>query len=153
MKELKMVIFSYKVDNKTFQMTDGNENYEIRWEGSINEGKASILKASDKNLMNEDMQRMKELFNFKSQDTLGNLKGSERLNENKQFDAIWNKTKNINEESYSDYLRTNYDANDFSDSYSDYYISDETLGFEGGKLHNKLIDATNKAVSCFLPFK
>jgi len=78
-------------------MTDGNESYEIRWEGSINEGKAYILKASDKTLMNEDMQRMKELFNFKSQDTLGNLKGSERLNENKQFDTIWNKTKNINE--------------------------------------------------------
>ena len=64
---------------------------------SINEGKPVVLKASDKNLMNEDMQRMKELFNFKSQDTLGNLKGSERLNENKQFDTIWNKTKNINE--------------------------------------------------------
>lgn len=94
---LNLIPESYKVDNKTFQMTDGNENYEIRWEGSINEGKASILKASDKNLMNEDMQRMKELFNFKSQDTLGNLKGSERLNENKQFDAIWDKTKNINE--------------------------------------------------------
>ena len=57
--------------------------------------KSALL--SDKNLMNEDMQRMKELFNFKSQDTLGNLKGSERLNENKQFDTIWNKTKNINE--------------------------------------------------------
>jgi hypothetical protein len=94
---LNLIPESYKVDNKTFQMTDGNESYEIRWEGSINEGKASILKASDKTLMNEDMQRMKELFNFKSQDTLGNLKGTERLNENKQFDTIWNKTKNINE--------------------------------------------------------
>jgi len=155
---LNLIPESYKVDNKTFQMTDGNENYEIRWEGkineaktittkkllkiakkaadvvpdakydledlavsygdkipydrvksvltnydmedlleSINEGKPVVLKASDKNLMNEDMQRMKELFNFKSQDTLGNLKGSERLNENKQFDTIWNKTKNINE--------------------------------------------------------
>lgn len=94
---LNLIPESYRVDNKTFQMTDGNENYELRWEGSLNEGKAVILKSSEENLVNENMDRMKELFNFKSQDTLGNLKGSERLNENKQFDAIWDKTKNINE--------------------------------------------------------
>ncbi len=94
---LRLIPESYKVDNKTFQMTDGNEKYEIRWEGNINEGRAIILKASDKVLMNEDMQKMKHLMQYNSKDTLGNLRGKERINENKVFNDIWNKTKSIDE--------------------------------------------------------
>lgn len=94
---LNLIPESYRVDNKTFQMTDGNENYEVRWEGSLNEGKAVVLKSSEENLINEDMKRMKELFNFDSRNTLGTLKGKDRLNEDNQFSTIWNKTKNINE--------------------------------------------------------
>jgi len=99
---LKMIPESYKVDNKTFQMTDGNEKYEIRWEGSLNEGKAIVLKASDKELMNEDMNKMKHLMGYKSQETLGNLKGAERIDENKSFDNIWNKSKDLLNESDED---------------------------------------------------
>ena len=94
---LNLIPESYRVDNKTFQMTDGNENYEVRWEGSLNEGKAVVLKSSEENLINEDMKRMKELFNFDSRNTLGTLKGKDRLNEDNQFSTIWDKTKNINE--------------------------------------------------------
>lgn len=97
---LRLIPESYKVDNKTFQMTDGNEKYEIRWEGNINEGSAIILKASDKVLMNEDMQKMKHLMQYNSKDTLGNLRGKERINENKVFNDIWNKTKSINETAF-----------------------------------------------------
>jgi|15BtaG_2_1085339.scaffolds.fasta_scaffold14938_2 hypothetical protein len=96
---LKLIPESYKVDNKTFQMTDGNEKYEIRWEGNITEGSAIILKASDKVLMNEDMQKMKHLMQYNSKDTLGNLRGKERINENKVFNDVWNKTKSIKESS------------------------------------------------------
>jgi hypothetical protein len=96
---LRLIPESYKVDNKTFQMTDGNEKYEIRWEGNINEGRAIILKASDKVLMNEDMQKMKHLMQYNSKDTLGNLRGKERINENKVFNDVWNKTKSIKESS------------------------------------------------------
>jgi hypothetical protein len=92
---LKLIPESYRVDNKTFQMTDGNENYEIRWEGDINEGRAIVIKASDKELMNEDMNKMKHLMGYKSQDTLGNLKGAERINENNSFNDIWGKTKTL----------------------------------------------------------
>jgi hypothetical protein len=97
---LKLIPESYKVDNKTFQMTDGNEKYEIRWEGNINEGRAIILKASDKVLMNEDMQKMKHLMQYNSKDTLGNLRGKERINENKVFNDVWNKTKSIDETAF-----------------------------------------------------
>jgi hypothetical protein len=92
---LKLIPESYRVDNKTFQMTDGNENYEIRWEGDINEGRAIVIKASDKELMNEDMNKMKHLMGYKSQETLGNLKGAERINENNSFNDIWGKTKTL----------------------------------------------------------
>ena len=90
---LKLIPESYKIDKKTFEMTDGNENYRIRWEGSIQEGAAVILTASDKTMVNEDVQRMKALFNYKSQDTLGTVKGKDRISENTEFSKIWAKTK------------------------------------------------------------
>ena len=96
---LKVIPESYKVDGKEFQMTDGNEKYEIRWEGSLTEGRAIILKASDKKLMNEDMQKMKHLMGYKSEDTLGTVKGSARLDEDAKFGDIWNKTKSLLSES------------------------------------------------------
>ena len=84
---------SYKVDGKEFHMTDGNEKYEIRWEGSLTEGRAIVLKASDKNLMNEDMENMKRLMGYKSQETLGTVKGADRIDENKKFGDIWGQDK------------------------------------------------------------
>jgi len=92
---LNLIPESYKVDNKVFEMTDGNESYKVRWEGSLNEGKAIVLVASDKTLVNEDLQKMKHLMGYKSEETLGNLKGSERLNEDKSFNDVWKKTKAI----------------------------------------------------------
>ena len=41
------------------------------------------------------MQKMKHLMGFKSQEKLGNLKGSERINEDESFNNIWNKTKDL----------------------------------------------------------
>jgi hypothetical protein len=105
---LNLIPESYKIDNKVFEMTDGNENYRIRWEGSTQNGKAVILMASDKQLVNEDINRMKQLFNYKSQDTLGNLKGKERLNENKVFGTIWEKTKSLLNEEEEDVKTTEY---------------------------------------------
>ena len=90
---LKLIPEAYRVDNKIFEMTDGNESYKIRWEGSLNEGKAVVLTAADQKLVNEDIKRMKALFGYKSQDTLGLVKGNARIDENKVFGDIWNKTK------------------------------------------------------------
>lgn len=102
-KALQLIPENYKVNDKTFQMTDGNENYEIRWEGSLNEGRAVVLKAEDKNMISENMNHMKHLMGYKSQETLGTLKGSERLTENASFKDVWNKTKvlleNVNKSS------------------------------------------------------
>lgn len=88
---LKLIPESYKVDGNEFQITDGAETYNIRWD--INE--ATVLRAENKNLINEDMNKIKHLMGFKSQETLGNLKGEERINENSSFTDVWNKTKSL----------------------------------------------------------
>jgi len=92
---LKLIPESYKIDNKTFKMTDGNENYTIRWEGTLSEGKAIILKASDNQIVNEDLQRIKHFMHYKSKDTLGLVKGGARLLENKVFDTSYKTIKNL----------------------------------------------------------
>lgn len=90
---LKLIPESYKVDNKVFEMTDGVESYRMRWEGTLNEGRAVVLMASDKTLVNEDMQKMKHLMGYKSQDTLGTVKGKARIDENAIFADIWKKSQ------------------------------------------------------------
>lgn len=98
---LKLIPESYKVDGKEFQITDGVETYDVRWD--INE--ATVLRAENKNLISEDMKKMKHLMGFKSQDTLGNLKGEQRINENKSFGDVWNKTKLLINESEEEGLK------------------------------------------------
>jgi hypothetical protein len=90
---LKMIPESYRTDNKEFEMTDGNETYRMRWEGTLSEGRAVVLTAANKSMINEDMQKMKHLMGYKSQDTLGLVKGNARLNENAIFGDIYKKTK------------------------------------------------------------
>jgi hypothetical protein len=90
---LKLIPESYKVDGHEFEITDGVETYRVRWESEMNEG--VVLRGENANLINEDMKKIKHLMGFKSQDTLGNLKGEERLNENSSFKTIWDKTKSL----------------------------------------------------------
>ena len=68
--------------------------------------------AADKTLVNEDMQKMKHLMGYKSEETLGNLKGSERINEDKSFGDIWKKTKTILSEGVNEYTQAQIDAFD-----------------------------------------
>ena len=90
---VKLIPEHFKVDNKVFEMTDGKESYKVRWEGNLNEGKAVLLQATDKSLVKEDIDKMKHLMNYKSEDTLGSLKGKARINEDTSFRAMLNKTK------------------------------------------------------------
>ena len=90
---LKMIPEGYRVDNKEFEMTDGNETYKIRWEGNLTEGRAVVLMASDKKMVSEDMAHMKHLMGYKSTETLGLLKGKARINENAVFGDIYSKSK------------------------------------------------------------
>lgn len=88
---LKLIPENYRVDNKKFIMTDGNETYKIRWEGNVNEGEAIVLDSENKKVISEDMSKIKKLMNFKSNN--GSIKVKDKLNENKEFNKIYNKVK------------------------------------------------------------
>jgi hypothetical protein len=103
---LQKIPAKYKVDNKVFEMTDGNENYRIKWEGSLTEGEAVVLIASDKKMMNEDIQHMKHLMGFKAENTLGTPSAKDRLAENTTFRDIMNMTNTILTEGADDGDRT-----------------------------------------------
>jgi hypothetical protein len=74
-----------KEDNNIFVLTDGNKTYKVKWEGSLTEGKAVALSAKDEVRINEEMNHMKHLWGYKSENTLGTPKGVDRINENKKF--------------------------------------------------------------------
>jgi len=113
---LSLIPEAYKVNDKTFFITDGNESYKVRWEGSLNEGKAVILMASDAALINEDIQKMKHLMGYKSEESLGTLKGTERLSEDKKFNDIWNKTKTMLTENMDEWSEKQLNAFDRGDN-------------------------------------
>jgi hypothetical protein len=80
-------------------MTDGVLTAKVRWEGNLTEGKAVVLLATDKTLVSEDMTRMKALMGYKSQETLGLVKGKARVDENTAFADVWAKTRKLMTES------------------------------------------------------
>jgi len=84
-------------DKNTFEMTDGNKTYQMRWEGTLEEGKAVALQAEDKSLMNEDMQKMKHLWGYKSENTLGKVTAEKRVDENQTFKTLMGKVTNDSE--------------------------------------------------------
>lgn len=88
---LTLIPENYKKDMLIFEMTDGIETYKIRWEGKS----PVILEAKNQNLINEEMSKIKKLMGYTSRETLGNLKGTERLNEDVNFKTIMGKTKGI----------------------------------------------------------
>ncbi len=92
---IKLIPEAYKVDRKEFEMTDNNETYKIRWEGSLTEGKAEVLQEANQHFINEDMAKIKHLMGYNSKSTLGTLKGSDRISENVKFDDIWSKAKGL----------------------------------------------------------
>ena len=61
MKEL--IPENYKVDDHVFLMSDGNQTYKVRWDKSLNEG--TVLNYKNQNFINENVEKMKKLFNYK----------------------------------------------------------------------------------------
>lgn len=92
---LKLIPESYKVDGHEFEITDGVDTYRVRWD--VNE--ATILSSENKHFVNEDMQKIKHLMGYNSRKTFGNLEGAERINENKSFSGLLDKTKKLMTES------------------------------------------------------
>jgi hypothetical protein len=84
---LNLVPEGYKFDGNVFLMTDGNQTYKVRWDESINEG--TVLGYRNKSMINEDMVKMKKLFNYKHSDSMSktNDYGTEAKTFSKLFES------------------------------------------------------------------
>tara|TARA_R110000796_G_scaffold18980_2_gene57147 strand:- start:10953 stop:11279 length:327 start_codon:yes stop_codon:yes gene_type:complete len=71
-----------KENMNIFEMTDGNKTFKVRWEGTLEEGNAVALEGKNTTLINEDFDKIKHLMGYKSEDTLGTIKGEDFVNEN-----------------------------------------------------------------------
>lgn len=79
-----------KIDETEFAVTDGNNYYKLIWEGS-EDGEAIIINEMNTKKVNEDIKKMKDLYNFKSSD-----KTSKNLKEGKEdvFLKLMNRVRN-----------------------------------------------------------
>lgn len=90
----KLIPEHYKYEGHVFLMTDGNQTYKVRWDDSINEG--TIISYKNKNMINEDMNKMKKLFNYSYEDSMGKTNNySEETNKFKTLFESTKKGKNI----------------------------------------------------------
>ena len=87
MKEL--IPENYKVDDHVFLMSDGNQTYKVRWDKSLNEG--TVLNYKNQNFINENVEKMKKLFNYKYSDSMG--KTNNYGEETKSFKTIMENVK------------------------------------------------------------
>lgn len=63
-----------KIDESVFAITDGENTYRLIWEGDDKSGEAIITKFKNTELVKEDIQEMKRLWNFKSNDSISTKK-------------------------------------------------------------------------------
>lgn len=87
MKEL--IPENYKQDKHVFLMSDGNQTFKVRWDKSLNEG--TILNYKNQNFINENVEKMKKLFNYKYSDSMG--KTNNYGEETKSFKTIMENVK------------------------------------------------------------
>jgi len=88
---IKLIPETYKVENKVFEMCDGNETFKIRWE----KNKPVVLESRNQIKITEDMDKIKKLFNYNSRDSFGTLKAGERIIESETFYSLLDKSKNM----------------------------------------------------------
>ena len=90
----KLIPEHYKYDGHVFLMDDGNQTYKVRWDDSINEG--TVMSYKNKTMINEDMNKMKKLFSYSYEDSMGKTNNySEETNKFKTLFESTKKGKNI----------------------------------------------------------
>jgi len=82
-----------KEDGNIFIMSDGNIKAKIKWEGTLTEGEAIVLKHYSEDKVNIEEAKIFHLMGYKSKNTLGNLNNQERLTENKVIFDLLDKSK------------------------------------------------------------
>ena len=81
-----------KIDETTFEITDGDNTYRCIWEGDEKSGEAVIKNFKNTELVNEDIQKMKYLWGFKTSDAISTKKTITESGED-AFKRMYNKLK------------------------------------------------------------
>lgn len=63
-----------KIDETAFAITDGDNTYRLIWEGDDKTGEAVITNFKNKELVKEDIEKMKYLWGFKPSDSISTKK-------------------------------------------------------------------------------
>ena len=89
---LSKVPDEFKVDGKRFIMKDTADNeYLVEW----TDKKPNVTKRLNKTLVNEEMNRIKSLYGYKSKDYFTTTNPTTRVNENKEFSDMLDKARKL----------------------------------------------------------
>ena len=89
---LSKVPDEFKVEGKRFIMKDTADNeYLVEWADK----KPNVTKKLNKTLVNEEMNRIKSLYGYKSKDYFTTTNPTTRVNENKEFSDMINKARKL----------------------------------------------------------
>lgn len=87
---LSKVPDEFKVEGKKFIMKDSSDNeYLVEWTSK----KPNVTKRLNKTLVNEEMNRIKSLYEYKSNESISNAKS--RIKENTEFSDMLNKARKL----------------------------------------------------------
>lgn len=87
---LSKVPDEFKVEGKKFIMKDSSDNeYLVEWTSK----KPNVTKRLNKTLVNEEMNRIKSLYEYKSNESISNAKS--RIKENIEFSDMLNKARKL----------------------------------------------------------
>lgn len=95
---IKKIPDEYKVDGNKFIMKDASNNeYLVEWtvDSKFNYGEAKVLHHINKEQLNEDMKRIKDMFNYKSSDVFQTTNAQSRLNEEKKLGSFIDEVRKI----------------------------------------------------------
>ena len=88
---LSKVPDEFKVEGKKFIMRDTADNeYLVEWAA-----KPNVTKRLNKTQVNEEMNRIKALYDYKSKDYFTSTSSQSRVNENKEFSDMINKARKL----------------------------------------------------------
>ena len=87
----KLIPESYKIEDKIFEMTDGNEQYRIRWENQ----RPELLLATSKTQITEDIQRINSLINYDGRKTFAAPNSKVSIDENKVLADMLNISRKL----------------------------------------------------------
>ena len=89
---LSKVPDEFKVEGKTFIMKDSSNNeYLVEWTAD----KPNVTKRLNKTVVNEEMNRIKALYNYKSKDYFNSTTPKSRVNENKEFSDVLGRARQL----------------------------------------------------------